>query len=156
MWKGVVAKAPPRDASLAATPEAQAGALLFTSTGCSVCHTTTLQTAPAGTVINGGAFTVPTALGDKIIHPYSDFLLHDVGTGDGTVVFGSPASTANKLRTTPLWGVRFRNRLIHDGESRTFTEAILRHQGEASDATAQFQLFSAAQKAQLIAFLKSL
>ena len=26
---------------------------------------------------------VPAALGNKIIHPYSDFLLHDIGTGDG-------------------------------------------------------------------------
>ena len=149
-------KAPPRDAQLAATPDAQVGELIFASTGCSVCHVDTLQTAPAGTAINGGAFTVPPALGDKIIHPYSDFLLHDVGTGDGTVSFGSPATTANKLRTTPLWGVRFRNRLMHDGESRTFTEAILRHQGEASGVTGTFQSLSAVAKAQLIAFLKSL
>jgi hypothetical protein len=49
------------------------------------CHTRTFTTAPAGTSINGGAFTVPAALGDKIIHPFSDFALHDVGTGDGIV-----------------------------------------------------------------------
>jgi len=149
-------KAPPRDALLAATADAQAGSQLFNQIGCAICHVPTIQTAPAGTVINGGAFTVPPALGDKIIHPYSDFVLHDVGTNDGTVVFGAPQSTARKLRTSPLWGVRLRNRLMHDGESRTFTEAILRHAGEAVNVKNNFLSLSETQKAQLIKFLKSL
>jgi CxxC motif-containing protein (DUF1111 family) len=149
-------KAPPRDALLAATAEAQAGSQLFNQIGCAICHVPAVQTAPAGTVINGGAYTVPPALGDKIIHPYSDFLLHNVGTGDGTVIFGAPQSTANKLRTPPLWGVRMRNRLMHDGESRTFTEAILRHAGEAADVKSNFLSLTEMQKVQLIKFLKSL
>ena len=149
-------KAPPRDALLAATADAQTGSQLFNQIGCAICHVPTIQTAPAGTVINGGAFAIPPALGDKIIHPYSDFLLHDVGTGDGTVVFGSPQTTANKLRTAPLWGVRLRNRLMHDGESRTFTEAIMRHAGEAAVVKSNFLSLSDIQKAQLIKFLKSL
>lgn len=149
-------KAPPRDAVLAATTDAQAGSQLFNQIGCAICHVATIQTAPAGTVINGGAFAVPPALGNKIIHPYSDFLLHDVGTGDGTVILGEPQSMANKLRTSPLWGVRMRNRLMHDGESRTFTEAILRHAGEATDVKNNFGSLSDSQKAQVIKFLKSL
>jgi hypothetical protein len=40
-------------------------------------------------VINGGAFVVPAALGNKIIHQYSDFVLHDVGAGDGIVQNGA-------------------------------------------------------------------
>ena len=68
---------------------------------------------------------------DKLIHPFSDFLLHNVGTGDGIVQNGGP-STRNKLRTPPLWGVRTRNQLMHDGQSLTFNNAILRHGGEAS------------------------
>src|SRR5882762_6134817 len=78
-------KAPSRDTRLAATADAQTGASLFHSVGCDICHIPTLTTAATGTVINGGAFTVPAALGRKIIHPYSDFLLHNVGTGDGIV-----------------------------------------------------------------------
>jgi len=39
--------------------------------------------APPGTRINGGTYKVPKFLGNAVIHPYSDFLLHDVGTGDG-------------------------------------------------------------------------
>ena len=58
-----------------------------------------------GPAINGGAFIVPAALGNKTFHPFSDFLLHNVGTGDGIVQNGGQA-TANKLRTPPLWGLR--------------------------------------------------
>src|SRR5882757_8456714 len=76
-------KVPPRDAVLAATPEARAGQAMFERIGCNVCHVQAITTAPPGTVINGGAFAVPAALGNKIIHPYGDFLLHDIGTGDG-------------------------------------------------------------------------
>ena len=50
-----------------------------------------LTTAPAGTMINGGEFIVPAALGDKRIRPFSDFLLHDIGTGDGIVQNGGEA-----------------------------------------------------------------
>jgi hypothetical protein len=58
-------------------------------------------TVPAGTLINGGAFVVPEALGNKIIHPYSDFLLHDIETGDG-IAQTPPQDTADKLRTAAL------------------------------------------------------
>ena len=90
----------------------------------------TLTTDPPGTVINGGAYTVPAALGNKIFHPYGDFLLHDVGTGDGIVQAG-PADTANKLRTVPLWGLRIKSRFMHDNASMTLSDAIQRHAGEA-------------------------
>src|SRR5246500_4969217 len=93
-------KVPPRDTALAATPAALKGHHLFQQLGCSTCHVETIITAPAGTVIDGGEFTVPEALGNKIIHPFGDYLLHDIGTGDGIVQVG-PQDTANKLRTAP-------------------------------------------------------
>ena len=64
-------KAPPRDSARSATPDAQAGSFLFDQIRCSSCHTRTIVTAAAGTVINGGTFTVPPALGGKTIHPVS-------------------------------------------------------------------------------------
>jgi CxxC motif-containing protein (DUF1111 family) len=148
-------KAPPRDAALAATSDAIAGAQLFSSIGCNICHLPSITTAPAGTVINGGAFTVPAALGNKIIHPYSDFLLHDIGTGDGIVQNGGQ-STANKLRTSPLWGSRTHDRHMHDGLSVTFTDAILRHAGEAAGVISRFRNLTSTQRAQIITFLQSL
>jgi CxxC motif-containing protein (DUF1111 family) len=148
-------KAPSRDTTLAATTDAQAGQMLFESAGCNICHVESMTTAPSGTVINGGQFTVPDALGNKVIHPFGDFLLHDIGTGDGIVQVG-PQDTANKLRTVPLWGLHTKSRYMHDLASLTVEDAILRHQGEARDVMSQFRALTAAEKQQLIAFLKSL
>ena len=147
--------APPVDATLLATSAAQQGQQLFTAIGCSICHVTSITTAPPGTVINGGAFTVPAALGNKIIHPYSDFLLHDVGTGDGIVQNG-PQDTANKLRTPPLWGLRTKSRMMHDLLSTTRNNAILRHSNEAIQVINNYQSLSTTQKNNLITFLNSL
>src|SRR5262245_43356161 len=148
-------KAPPRDDVLAATPDAVAGSNLFNAIGCATCHVRNIATAPAGTVINRGAFTVPPALGDKTIHPFSDFLLHDVGTGDGIVQNGGQ-STRNQLRTPPLWGVRTRDRLMHDGESVSRSDAILRHAGQATGVINTYRLLSTTQKSQITTFLNSL
>jgi CxxC motif-containing protein (DUF1111 family) len=148
-------KVPPRDADLAAGPDARAGQTLFERIGCNVCHVQSITTAPPGTRINGGAFAVPAALGNKIIHPYSDFLLHDLETGDGIVQAG-PQDTANKLRTAALWGLRMRPRFMHDLKSLTLESAIERHKGEAADVTEHFFDLTEAQKQQLFTFLNSL
>jgi CxxC motif-containing protein (DUF1111 family) len=148
-------KVPPRDTALAATAAAQAGKALFEKIQCSTCHVPTITTAPAGTVINGGQFTVPEALGNKIIHPFSDFLLHDVGTGDG-IVQNPPQDTANKLRTAALWGLRMRPRYMHDLKSLTLENAIDRHKGEADHVAQRFRELSPTEKQELFAFLNSL
>jgi CxxC motif-containing protein (DUF1111 family) len=132
-----------------------AGSALFDQIGCNVCHTRTFTTAPTGTVINQGAFTVPAALGNKIVHPFTDCLTHNIGTGDGIVQDGQ---TVNRLRmkTPALWGLRTRPRMMHDGLSFTLTDAINRHQGEAASVTSAFNGLSTTQKNQLLAFLASL
>ncbi|MGH7176665.1 MAG: di-heme oxidoredictase family protein, partial [Tepidisphaeraceae bacterium] len=77
------------------------------------------------------------ALGNKRIRPFGDFLLHDIGTGDGIVQNGGP-STRNKVRTVPLWGLRARGRFMHDGLSFSLTDAILRHRGQAENTRRAF------------------
>jgi CxxC motif-containing protein (DUF1111 family) len=148
-------KAPPRGG---ATADTRAGRQVFAELGCAICHVSEIPTAPAGTPINGGAFVVPPALGDKVLRPYSDFLLHDVGTGDGIPVSPGPeyAATANQLRTAPLWGLRTRNRLMHDGLSLTPADAIARHAGQASGSRWGYGRLSRQERAQLLAFLDSL
>jgi CxxC motif-containing protein (DUF1111 family) len=146
---------PPRDTALAQTQDAQVGSQLFQEIGCGVCHVATMVTAPPGTVINGGTYTVSAALGNKIIHPYGDFLLHDIGTGDGIVQAG-PADTANKLRTVPLWGLRIKSRFMHDLDSLTLKDAIARHKNEAEHVAHRFKHMSEAEQQQLITFLRSL
>src|SRR6267143_1235055 len=115
------------------------------------------------------------ALAEKQFHPYGDFLLHDVGTGDGFVVamlehYGKNMyqinwknlsipeynNTANKIRTAPLWGVRLHSRLMHDGNSVTLLDAILRHGGEAAHVTKKFEKLKPAEKEALLEFLRSL
>jgi len=169
------AKAPARDNVLAETPKAKRGSDLFDKIGCASCHVRTLTTAPAGTKINGGTFTIPEALGNKSFHPFGDFLLHDVGTGDGIVIpmeehYSRAMRTAQskslspwnfhssrkKLRTQPLWGVRLRTRLMHDGLTVTLSDAIKRHRGEANSAFRSFERLSAADREALLEFLRSL
>ena len=163
-------KAPPRDEVLAALPEAKIGERTFRRIGCERCHVSTLTTAPTGRKINGETFTIPGALGNKTFHPFSDFLLHNVGTGDGIGIatvehFGARASymkrsdidlTRNRMRTAPLWGLRVRPRLMHDGGSLTISEAILRHRGEANTAARRFERLPTNEQQNLLAFLPSL
>ena len=101
---------------------------------------------------------MPFALGNKVFHPYSDFLSHDIGTGDGIPVLPGPefAVTRNLMRTAPLWALRTRNRLMHDGLSFTKQEAIARHANQASAARTAYDALSTAQKNQVLAFLDSL
>ena len=136
----------------------RAGETLFNSVGCGGCHIPTIRTAAPGTRINGGAIRVRDAVGNKIIHPYSDFLLHDIGTGDGIPVLPGAAfaSTATQIRTAPLWALRTRNRLMHDGLSFTKQEAITRHAGQAAGVRAAYDALTTAQKNQVLAFLDSL
>jgi CxxC motif-containing protein (DUF1111 family) len=166
---------PARDSQVAKTPKARQGAELFDKVGCDICHVQTLATASAGTKINGGTFSIPPALAEKQFHPYGDFLLHDVGTGDGFVVamlehYGKNMyqinwknlsipeynNTANKIRTAPLWGVRLHSRLMHDGNSVTLLDAILRHGGEAAHVIKKFEKLKPAEKEALLEFLRSL
>ncbi|HEX3130171.1 MAG TPA: di-heme oxidoredictase family protein [Thermoanaerobaculia bacterium] len=148
-------RVPARDANLARTAEAQAGEQVFNQLGCQHCHTPAITTAPAGTAINGGKFVVPAALGGKVIHPYGDFMMHDVGTGDGIIQNGGEI-TRNKIRTAPLWGLRTRSRLLHDGTALTPSEAILRHDREARMVAQAFQRLPREQRDVLMAFLNSL
>jgi len=168
-------KAPARDSQLADSAAAKKGLGLFEKIGCGTCHVETLTTAPAGTKINGGTFTIPAALGSLTLHPYGDFLIHDVGTGDGILqatrehyghqVFQQMSgylskqdfeSSRNKIRTAPLWGVRLRPRLMHDGASLTLLEAITRHRGEAIHVIQQFEKLKSPDQEAVIQFLKSL
>jgi CxxC motif-containing protein (DUF1111 family) len=168
-------KAPARDTQQASTAASKKGWALFEKIGCGTCHTENMNTAPAGTKINGGTFTIPAALGSVTFHPYGDFLMHDVGTGDGILQaipehYGKKVfllmsdymskqdfeSSRNKIRTAPLWGVRFRPRLMHDGASLTFHDAILRHHGEANHVSQQFEKLKRDDQEAIIEFLKSL
>jgi len=156
-------QAPPQDRDIQNHPQFAAdiaiGAALFESMNkqysCSLCHVPSITTANRCQPINGGQFLVPLALARKTFHPFGDFLLHDIGTGDFIVQNGGPI-TRTRVRTAPLWGVRTRTNLMHDGETFTFNDAILRHQGEAAQVTARYQALTPDNKRRLIMYLESL
>jgi CxxC motif-containing protein (DUF1111 family) len=228
-------KVPPRDATAAADPDAIAGENLFrdiNKTGCAICHVPDWTTMAEHTPIAGNFPNneVPAALGGKTIHPFSDFLLHDVGTGDGIVqtqhaqlppmnardpskierldvprllekietpterqtqlkarleealtevrivpllrvpgnirqlrgvpqrlLTGDLVDTAPMIRTAPLWGLRVRPQLLHDGSALTIDEAIRRHGGQAEKVKLNYVfVLTQQERDQLLAFLKSL
>jgi CxxC motif-containing protein (DUF1111 family) len=148
-------KVPPVDETIANTGAARAGSDLFNEIGCAQCHTRRFVTVAAGTLINGGTFRVPSALGNKIIRPFSDFLLHDVGTGDGIVQNGGQG-TRNMLRTTPLWGMRARGRLMHDGRAHSVNDAIQAHGGQATASRNAFNALNSGDRQRVLTFLSSL
>jgi len=126
------------------TTTVQRGGLLFLAVGCASCHTPALITGP----------NKIAALDQKVLQPYSDFLLHDMGSlGDGIVQ--GPAG-ATMMRTAPLWGLRFETKLLHDGRAADPQAAILGHDGQGKKARNRFAGLTSQQKADLLAFLGSL
>jgi CxxC motif-containing protein (DUF1111 family) len=145
-------KVPPRGPI---TSDVMLGQAVFEKIGCANCHVETLTTAPAGTRIHGLMYTLSDAIGGKQFHPFGDFLLHDIGTGDGIVQNGPP-DTQYKVRTMPLWGLRTRTQCLHDASAGTPTEAIERHEHEAAESASKFRWLSHADKKLLLTFLGSL
>ena len=133
-------------------PEVQRGKQLFMQAGCAGCHMPTLHT---------GKVPELPGLSEQTIQPYTDLLLHDMGTGlaDGRNDF---AATGQEWRTPPLWGIGLihtvngHTTLLHDGRTRNLTEAILWHGGEAATAKEAFRTMPRPEREALLRFLESL
>lgn len=145
-------------------PQVRLGQQKFYEAKCHLCHVTTLHTRPRGsTLLNG---TQLPWLGSQTIHPYSDFLLHDMGSeimGIGlNDNYHSGLAAGNEWRTTPLWGIGLQEKVnahtyfLHDGRARNLTEAIMWHGGEGEASRQLFARMSAPDRAALIRFLESL
>ena len=94
------------------------------------------------------------ALHKVTFHPFSDFLLHDMGSlGDGVT---QNQATGALMRTAPLWGVRKLTTYLHDGRATTLGQAILAHEGQGKKARDRYAGMPGWKKALLIAFLNSL
>ena len=201
-------KAPARDDVIAGNAQAKHGQELFSKIGCASCHIETIVTGKSPAAPGGPGLHLD-AVENRTIHPYSDFLLHNVGTGDGisvalvehygrptmTKVFGEQDAAAaeqkkkaavndaecsvsfqdqvmegkkptdlardmncarNKIRTAPLWGLRLRSRLMHDGVTLTVVDAIHRHKGEAEEVEERFSHLKPAEQQAVLMFLQSL
>jgi CxxC motif-containing protein (DUF1111 family) len=120
------------------------GAATFESAGCASCHVATLRTGSSPVA----------ALDRQTYHPYSDFLLHDMGSLGDDIEQG--AAKGKEMRTAPLWGLRYITTFLHDGRAKTLDQAIRAHDGEASAARERYVSLSENAKAKLMAFLRSL
>jgi CxxC motif-containing protein (DUF1111 family) len=128
------------------------GEVLFHRSGCANCHAAQWRTARDA---------MPAVLADRVIHPYTDLLVHDMGEelADGRPDF---EAGPREWRTAPLWGIGLsvnvngNTDLLHDGRARTILEAILWHAGEAQSARDKVRQMTSEEREALIAFVQSL
>jgi CxxC motif-containing protein (DUF1111 family) len=148
----------PRDLSNAIA--VNAGQPLFTQVGCNGCHVTTTFRTPANPArldIDGTGEETIRVPANFAFNPYSDFLVHDMGAlGDQIGNAGDPQAVTRRIRTQPLWGVRFQNKLIHDGRCSDIACAIRAHDGQAAAARNAFNALSSANQHNLVSFVRSL
>ena len=147
--------APPPQVAITAGSAADRGRTLFNSTGlqCASCHRD-----DADIFVSTTAGGVPSGIR---FHPFSDFLVHDMGTlGDGIGNAGDSVAVTRRMRTAPLWGLRFRNKKLHDGRTTDIGAAISAHNaganGQGTPAGQAFNALTTAQKSDLIAYLNTL
>jgi CxxC motif-containing protein (DUF1111 family) len=124
--------------------QTEIGNAVAAAIGCLDCHVQTLRTGR----------NAVAALDRVYYHPFSDFLLHDMGSlGDGIT---QNQATGRLMRTQPLWGLRTQAKLLHDGRASTIAQAILAHDGQGARARERFKALDQFAHATLIAFLESL
>jgi len=132
-----------------------AGSRLFQAMRCSACHTVEMRTGPGHLLAE---------LRNQVIRPYTDLLLHDMGSGLADN-FVEGQATGSMWRTAPLWGIGYTDKVmgnggkagyLHDGRARNLTEAIMWHGGEGEAARQRFAALSQTDRDALLAFLKSL
>jgi len=143
--------APPAPLPITAgTAEDRGRALFNGSLACNGCHRTdsdVFRSTSAGGVPSGIVFA-----------PFSDFLAHDMGSlGDMIGINdGDSVAATRRMRTAPLWGLRSRNKLLHDGRTTDRAAAIVAHAGQGATASAAFQALSPGSKSDVVAFLNTL
>ena len=126
------------------TGNAIAGERLFASLDCAVCHTPSMRTEK----------NLVAALSEKTVGLFSDLLLHDMGAlGDG---IAQGTAGVREMRTAPLWGLRVRPTLLHDGRANSIDAAIRGHDGEAKNSRDRYTASNAAERQALLDFLNTL
>ncbi len=133
-------------------PDVLKGKKLFNEMNCAKCHVASYVT---------GIHPEFPHLSNQKIWPYTDLLLHDMGSGlaDNRPDF---EANGNEWRTSPLWGIGLiptvngHTNYLHDGRARNLTEAILWHGGEAELSKLAFINLSKSERDLVIKFLNSL
>jgi CxxC motif-containing protein (DUF1111 family) len=136
--------------TIAIPPRApSAGAEMFARVACATCHVPTLRTRADYPVRALAGVDAPV---------YTDLLLHDMGEALADYLTDESAGP-REWRTAPLIALRFQRSYLHDGRARTIEEAILQHEGPGSQANgsvAAFKSLTEAERAALVAFVRTL
>jgi len=130
------------------TPSTLNGATVFNTIGCNLCHSPTLTSGAS----------IFTGMSNVTYNPFSDFALHNMGTGlsDG---IHQGAAGPTQFRTAPLWGLGQRLFFLHDGRTADLIQAIQSHSSSGSEATGVIRKFNALKTSDvqdLLNFLRSL
>jgi len=124
--------------------ETRQGRQAFSRVGCDGCHVPALRTGD----------NPNPQLRHREVAAYTDLLLHDMGPELADICFA--LATPSEFRTEPLMGVRLMTRFLHDGRASTLEQAIELHGGEGARSRDLFRALPAAERAAVVAFLKTL
>jgi CxxC motif-containing protein (DUF1111 family) len=138
--------APPAPA--ASTQSTLNGAAQFNTIGCNLCHSPSLATGTS----------IYTGMSNVAYSPYSDFALHDMGSGLADGIHQGGAGP-NQFRTAPLWGLGQRLFFLHDGRTTDLIQAIESHSSGGSEANMVIKKYNKLKESDaqdLLNFLRSL
>jgi CxxC motif-containing protein (DUF1111 family) len=124
------------------------GSNQFVNIGCGSCH---IPQQTTGQSVFTGANLVT-------VSPFSDFALHNMGTGLQDQI-NQGAANGQQFRSAPLWGLGQRLFFLHDGRTTNLLTAIEAHAStgsEANQVVRNFNLLSAADRQAILVFLRSL
>jgi CxxC motif-containing protein (DUF1111 family) len=143
--------------SASATPTVtslSSGLQAFLNVGCAGCH---IMSQTTGNLAIIDTTTNPN-ISNITINPFSDFAVHNMGTGLADGVSQGNAS-GTQFRSAPLWGVGQRVFFLHDGRTNNLLTAIEDHASSGSEANtviSQFNMLSVTQQQNILNFLRSL
>ena len=148
--------APPPQVAITAGSSQDRGRTLFNSSTlmCSGCHR-----SDSDVFVSTSAGGIPAGIH---FQPFSDFLVHDMGTAADQIGLndGDSVASTRLMRTAPLWGLRSRNLKFHDGRTTDIATAIRDHNGgslgQGTAAANAFNALSSSQQSDLVNYLNTL
>ena len=131
-----------------ATTSTTRGQRAFNNVGCNLCHIAQHKTASL----------LFTGQSNVTYSPFSDFQLHEMGSGLQDRITQGQA-TGTQFRRAPLWCVGQRIFFLHDGRTQDLLQAIKDHSSNGSEANTVIDNFNALPKSSqqdILNFLRSL
>src|SRR5215468_1054575 len=140
--------------SAASAATIQAGFQAFNNIGCSGCHIVSQTTANLAIMDT----TTNAAVSNTTINTFSDYAVHNMGTGLADHVTQGNAN-GFQFRSAPLWGVGQRVFFLHDGRTNDLLTAIEQPASNGSEANQvinAFNMLNTTDQQNILNFLRDL